>query len=168
MHLKYYRPHIKPAAIVCLVLILDQITKAVVFKCMALHHTIPVIEGFLNFTHIHNPGGAFGLMANQGQVVRSFFFIFVSFAAMALIVYFYFKTSQKYFFFRVSLALIFGGALGNLIDRIRLGKVVDFLDFYIGKWHWPAFNIADSAITIGIVIYIFYIFFNYSATDLRK
>jgi len=56
--------------------------------------------------------------------------------------------------------MIFGGALGNLIDRIRLGKVVDFLDFYIGNLHWPAFNIADSAITIGIVIYVFHIFFN--------
>lgn len=152
--------HIKPAIVACLIVIIDQITKAAVVKHLILYRTIPVIDGFFNLTHIHNPGGAFGFLANQSQIVRSFFFLIVSFAAMVFIVYFYCKTPKKYFFFRVCLAMIFGGALGNLIDRIRLGKVVDFLDFYIGNLHWPAFNIADSAITIGIVIYVFHIFFN--------
>ena len=160
MRIKCGGRHIKPAVIACLVVIVDQITKAVVVNGLALYSSVPVINGFFNLTHIHNPGGAFGFMANQGEAIRVFFFLVVACAAMVFVLYFYYKTPEKHFFFRVCLSLIFGGAIGNLIDRIRLGKVIDFLDFYIGQWHWPAFNIADSAITIGIAIYIFHILFN--------
>jgi len=134
------------------VVVLDQITKALVLKTIALHHSIPVIPGFFNFTHIHNPGGAFGFMARQSHGVRVFLFLAVSFLAILLLFYLYGKIPLGYQWLSAGLALIMGGAIGNLIDRIRFGEVVDFLDLYAGAYHWPAFNVADSAVTVGIVI----------------
>ncbi|MGD8293829.1 MAG: signal peptidase II, partial [Desulfobacterales bacterium] len=84
-------------------------------------------------------------------------FLFISSLAVGLIFYFYKKTPSSQPILATGFALIFGGAIGNLIDRIRFGNVVDFLDFYIGNHHWPAFNVADSAITIGISIFIFHL-----------
>jgi len=141
------------------VVALDQITKIVVLKTMALHQSIVVIPGFFSLTHIHNPGGAFGFMADQNQTVRVLLFIVAALAALGLIFYFYRKTPPSLPVLSVGLALIFGGAVGNLIDRIRFGLVIDFLDFYIGEMHWPAFNVADSAVFIGMSIFIFHILF---------
>lgn len=131
---------------------LDQMTKALVLKTMALYHSIPVIPGFFNLTHIHNPGGAFGFMARQNRGIRAFLFLAVSFLAIILLFYLYRKIPRSYQWLSAGLALIMGGAIGNLIDRIRFGEVVDFLDFYVGAYHWPAFNVADSAVTAGIAI----------------
>jgi signal peptidase II len=142
-----------------LVVLADQITKALVTTYLPLHNNIQVIAGLFNITHILNPGGAFGLMADMGVVVRTIVFLFISSLAVGLILYFYIKTPREYVFLSSAFALIFGGAIGNLIDRIRLGKVVDFLDFYLGNYHWPAFNIADSAITVGIIIFIYHLLF---------
>ena len=97
-------------------------------------------------------------MANHGPVLRSIVFLFFSSLAVCLIFYFYKKTPVEYSLLATGLALIFGGAIGNLIDRIRFGKVVDFLDFYIGSLHWPAFNVADSAVSIGMVIFVYHFF----------
>ncbi|MBW1867420.1 MAG: signal peptidase II [Deltaproteobacteria bacterium] len=134
------------------VVALDQMTKALVLKTMALYHSIPVISGFFNLTHIRNPGGAFGFMARQGPGVRAFLFLAVSFLAIILLFYLYRKIPRSYQWLSAGLALIMGGAMGNLIDRIRFGEVVDFLDFYAGAYHWPAFNVADSAVTVGILV----------------
>lgn len=142
-----------------LVVIVDQITKAIVLNSMLLNHSIPVISGFFNITHIHNPGGAFGFMAGQSPKLRGIIFLFISSLAVGLIFYFYKKTPLSYVWLAIGFALIFGGAIGNLIDRIRFGIVVDFLDFHIGNLHWPAFNIADSAITVGIFIFVFHLVF---------
>ncbi len=142
-----------------LVVLADQITKALVTKYLPLHKNIPVIEGIFDITHILNPGGAFGLMADMSVVVRTIVFLFISSLAVGLILYFYIKTPREYVFLAFAFALIFGGAIGNLIDRVRFGVVVDFLDFYIGKYHWPAFNIADSAITVGIFIFLYHLLF---------
>ena len=142
------------AMIVGLVVVLDQITKLLVLAKMPLYHSIAVIPGFFNLTHIHNPGGAFGFMATGSQDVRNFLFLGVSAIAMGLIVYFYRSTPKTYPYLASALAMIFGGAVGNLIDRLRFGEVVDFLDVYVGAYHWPAFNVADSAITVGITIFI--------------
>ena len=142
-----------------LVVLADQFTKALVIKYLPLHKNIPVIAGIFDITHVLNPGGAFGLMANMSVVVRTIVFLFISSLAVGLILYFYIKTPREYVFLGVGFALIFGGAIGNLIDRVRFGVVVDFLDFYIGKYHWPAFNIADSAITVGIFIFIYHLLF---------
>ncbi|MGD8958847.1 MAG: signal peptidase II [Desulfobacteraceae bacterium] len=142
------------------VILLDQASKAVVLNTMRLYESIPVIPGFFNLTHIHNPGGAFGFLAGQSPAVRSFFFLVVAFLAMGLVLHFYFKTPSTHPYLRSAFALIFGGAVGNLIDRLRFGKVVDFLDFYVGALHWPAFNVADSAITVGISVFVLHLVFN--------
>ena len=141
------------------VVIADQITKLLILNYLPYNHSIPVIAGFFNLTHIHNPGGAFGLMANLSPSVRTIIFLFISSLAVGLIFYFYKKTPQSHPWLAAGFALIFGGAIGNLIDRIRFGIVVDFLDFYIGKYHWPAFNIADSAISVGIATFVFHLLF---------
>ena len=141
------------------VVVADQITKALILKYLPLHHSIPVIAGLFDITHILNPGGAFGLMANMSVVVRTVVFLFISSLAVGLILYFYIKTPPGYTLLAAGFALIFGGAIGNLIDRVRFGMGGDFLDFYIGKYHWPAFNIADSAITVGLLIFIYHLLF---------
>jgi signal peptidase II len=142
-----------------LVVLADQITKALVIKYVPLHKNISIITGIFDITHILNPGGAFGLMADMSAVVRTVVFLFLSSLAVGLILYFYIKTPRDFFFLSSAFALIFGGAIGNLIDRVRFGVVVDYLDFYIGKYHWPAFNIADSAITVGLFIFIYHLVF---------
>jgi signal peptidase II len=142
------------------VILLDQITKAAVAKWMPVHGSIPVISGFFDITHIYNPGGAFGFLAGQGDNVRKFFFLFVSSLAVLLILYFYHKTPRSHRWLSFGLALILGGAIGNLMDRFRFGKVLDYLDFYIGELHWPAFNLADSAITVGIFILAWHLLFD--------
>jgi len=142
-----------------LVVLADQISKALILHYLPLHHSIPVIDGLFDITHILNPGGAFGLMADMSAVARTIVFLFISSMAVGLIFYFYHKTPGSYKFLSTGFALIFGGAIGNLIDRFRFGTVVDFLDFYIGNHHWPAFNIADSAITSGIFIFIYHLLF---------
>ena len=142
-----------------LVVLADQITKGLILKFLPYHQSITVIAGFFDLTHIHNPGGAFGLMANMSETMRTIVFLFASSVAVGLIFYFYIKTPPSYAFLAVGFALIFGGAIGNLIDRVRMGIVIDFLDVYVGKYHWPAFNIADSAITVGIFIFGFHLLF---------
>ncbi len=145
----------KPFAMITgLVVLLDQATKLLVLAKMPLYHSIPVIDGFFNLTHIRNPGGAFGFMAAGSQGVRNLLFVGVSIVAMGMIVYFYRSTPKTVPYLAAALAMIFGGAVGNLIDRLRFGEVVDFLDVYVGAYHWPAFNVADSAITVGVTIFI--------------
>jgi len=148
------------AIVAGLVVSADQISKALILKNLPLHRSIPVITGLFDITHILNPGGAFGLMAGMSAVMRTIVFLFISSMAVGLIFYFYCKTPPTYKLLATGFALIFGGAIGNLIDRVRFGTVVDFLDFYIGNHHWPAFNIADSAITVGILIFIYHLAFN--------
>lgn len=143
-----------------LVVLLDQISKFVIVSHLPMYQSITVIPGLFNITHIHNPGGAFGFMASQSETVRTILFIVVSILAVGFIFYFYANTPSSHPWLANGLALIFGGAIGNLIDRARLGKVIDFLDFYIRQWHWPAFNVADSAITVGMGIFIFHLLFN--------
>jgi len=142
-----------------LIVFLDQMSKYIIKINFDLYDHIVVIKNFFNITHILNPGGAFGLFASSSPEVRKFIFLFVSSIVALFILWFYKKSAHNYVFFSHGLAMIFGGAVGNLIDRFRFGKVVDFLDFYIGTYHWPAFNIADSAISIGMGILIYHIVF---------
>lgn len=143
-----------------IIVLLDQVTKYLIKINVGLYERVVVIRHFFDITHILNPGGAFGFFAASSPEVRKFIFLFVSSAVALLIVWFYQKIARQFVFLSFGLALIFGGAVGNLIDRFMYGKVVDFLDFYIGKHHWPAFNIADSAITIGMGILLYHILFN--------
>ncbi|MFQ5585302.1 MAG: signal peptidase II [Thermodesulfobacteriota bacterium] len=132
-----------------LVVLLDQITKTVVTRLLSLHQTVEVINGFFNIVYIKNPGAAFGILRGWGAV-RTVLLILISLAALAVIVYLYGKTTGRLASF--ALSLIAGGAVGNLIDRVRFGEVIDFLDFSLCGYHWPAFNLADSAITVGVTV----------------
>jgi len=151
--------YMRLAGVAGLIVIVDQIAKALILKSMPLYHSVPVIPGFFNITHIQNPGGAFGFLANQSSSLRTIVFLLISSLAVGLIFWFYKNTPKTHPWLANAFAMIFGGAIGNLIDRIRFRKVVDFLDIYLGDLHWPAFNIADSAISIGIAIFIFHLLF---------
>lgn len=140
------------AGITALILLLDQISKLLVTSSMALHESIEVLPGFLSITYVRNPGAAFGFLADAPPFFRYVFFVAVTAAAIVLILQYVRKTSANEPALIFSLSLIFGGAVGNLVDRVRYGEVIDFLDAYIGSHHWPAFNAADSAITVGAVI----------------
>ena len=139
-----------------IVVILDQWTKWLVLVNMPLYESIPIIDNLFNLTHIHNTGGAFGFMANQSPLVRYILFHGISVLSLGVIIYFYHHSPKEYPFLLISLSLIFGGAVGNLIDRFRMGEVVDFLDFYVGSYHWPAFNVADSAVSVGVTVLMYY------------
>ncbi len=136
------------------VIVLDQITKAVITEKLFMYGSHKVIDGFFSLVYVMNPGAAFGFLAGAPEIFRYLFFISITVLAILLIIYYILKSKSQDVLIVISLSLIFGGAVGNLIDRIRFGAVVDFLDFYIGTWHWPAFNAADSAISIGAVLMI--------------
>ncbi len=136
------------------IVILDQITKAAILKNFFIHESRPVIDGFFNLVYVMNPGAAFGFLANMSETFRYLFFIGITVLVMALIIYYIATSKSQNMLYVISLTLIFAGAVGNLIDRIRFGAVVDFLDVYIGTAHWPAFNVADSSITCGAVLMI--------------
>jgi signal peptidase II len=139
------------------VVVLDQLTKMLVLHHMPLHDSIPIIPGFFSLTHVHNPGGAFGFMARNSSPLRHWLFLLAAVFALGMILYFYHQTPRNRPFFGAALALIFGGAIGNLIDRLRFGEVVDFLDVYVGYLHWPTFNVADSAVTVGVIIFLLHV-----------
>ena len=136
----------------------DLVTKALIESAMELYDSIPVIDGLFNIVYIRNPGAAFGLLAESGQYRLPFLLGVTGVAAAAILWMVHtLKPAQKLAI--VSLAMIFGGALGNLVDRVRYGEVVDFLDFYWRNHHWPAFNVADSCITVGVALLLFSEFF---------
>jgi signal peptidase II len=142
-----------------IVVLADQITKQIIMASLALHESIVVIGNFFNITHVLNPGGAFGFFATQSDMVRKLVFLVLSSVVALFILWFYKRVAGTHVFLSWGLALIFGGAVGNLIDRFRFGHVVDFLDFYIGTAHWPAFNVADSAISVGMAVLIYHVVF---------
>jgi len=138
--------------IVALVILSDQLSKAWILATLKIHEGFAVFDGFFNIVHVRNPGAAFGFLASASPLFRSFFFLAVTVAAVLLILHYLRRTAIQDQTLVFSLALILGGAVGNLIDRVRFGEVVDFLDVYIGAHHWPAFNVADSAITVGAIL----------------
>ncbi|MBI5809989.1 MAG: signal peptidase II [Deltaproteobacteria bacterium] len=131
------------------VVIVDQIVKLIIMTRMAIGSAVEVIPGLFNVVYIKNPGAAFGIFT-RGGTTRTVFLIAVT--AVALIIIRSLLRQSKNLLMTFGLSLIAGGAVGNLIDRLRFGSVVDFLDFYIGPYHWPAFNAADSAITTGVIL----------------
>jgi signal peptidase II len=141
------------------VLVLDLFTKMLVMEHLPLGAGIPVISGLFDVTHVRNPGGAFGFLATMGPQARGVIFILVAVLAVAVILWFYMHTPVQQRWLAFGFALIFGGAIGNLVDRLRFGAVIDFIDVYFGDLHWPAFNIADSAITVGVAIFAFHVMF---------
>ncbi len=140
-------------------MIIDQTSKYAVQHIMAPHDYITVVPGFFNLTYIQNPGAAFGLFGKTTDTLRSVLLIGISLVALLVLFLMYIKVRERDLLLHTSIALIIGGAIGNLIDRIRLQWVIDFLDFYWDRYHWPAFNLADAAITIGTLILMFHILF---------
>ena len=131
------------------IVVLDQISKYVVLKSIELGGSIPVISGFFNLVHTRNRGIAFGIFNRPGSDLGYYLLLSATFVAVILLLFWFSRLKQEEKVLVPGLSLIMGGAIGNLIDRIRLREVIDFLDFYIGPYHWPAFNVADSAITVG-------------------
>jgi signal peptidase II len=127
----------------------DQLTKYLLTLYLPVNSGKVVIPGFFNLVHVRNTGGAFSMFAAGHSTPRLAVFIILTVIVLAVLVYAYNKTGKNDRWTRAAYILIAGGAAGNLIDRIRMGEVIDFLDFYAGSYHWPAFNVADSAITVG-------------------
>ena len=125
------------------IIVLDQITKHLVLKYMNPFESIEIFP-FLHIVSVRNAGGAFGMFKSVGSTL----FIAVSVMAIIFVIWLLIRAKEGYF----GLSLILGGAIGNITDRLRYGWVVDFIDFSIGKFHWPAFNVADSALTIGVIV----------------
>jgi len=134
--------------IAALVVSLDQLSKFWIVSVLPYHEIVTIIPGLFDLTHTLNTGAAFGILAGK-ESWRHIFFLVVGCSALAVLAHFYKSSRERTRSLLWGTSLVFGGALGNLIDRVRIRSVIDFLDFYIGTYHWPAFNIADSAITIG-------------------
>jgi len=140
-----------------IVLVLDQVTKFLVVSFLPIYSSVDIIPGFFSLVHVRNTGAAFSFLAGGFSAWRQIFFVTVSLLGIAVVFYVYKRLGKEEKWARTALALIFGGAVGNLVDRVRLGEVIDFLDCYIGKYHWPAFNVADSAISVGAVVLLVFL-----------
>ncbi len=136
------------SGLAALIIFLDQLSKWWVVKNLPLHEAVPVLDGFFNLVHIYNRGAAFGFL-NRSDIEWQFWLFLVATCVAVVAIGYLVRTSAPSRLLFSALGLILGGALGNLIDRIRFRAVVDFLDFYVGTWHWPAFNVADIAICLG-------------------
>jgi signal peptidase II len=142
--------------ITAVIIVLDIWTKWLVVKRIDLHHeAIPVIPNFFQLVHVRNTGAAFGIGANASSKLVPLLLNFGAIAVFCVVVVYAFRSAVTDRVLQTGLHLILGGAIGNLFDRFRFGYVVDFLDVYVGTHHWPAFNVADSAICIGIGLLFF-------------
>jgi signal peptidase II len=127
----------------------DQWTKLYIKNNFDMYEMRPVIDGFFSITYVLNPGAAFGILAQMNESYRKLFFVAVTILAIAAVAYLMVK--EKGMKIRmVSYTLVLAGAVGNFIDRVQMGKVVDFLHFYYKQYQWPAFNVADISISVGI------------------
>ena len=144
------------ATVAAVVLLLDQASKWYVRHTVGLYESIPVINSLFHITHVRNSGGAFSLFASANQTYRLPFFLLVSVVAIVVLLYFVSKLEPRQWLLLLALGGILGGALGNLTDRIISGQVTDFLDVHWHGYYWPAFNVADSGITVGMLILLFH------------
>ena len=137
------------------IVFLDQLTKIIVDRTMALYQSIPIVDGWFNLTYVRNTGTAFGIFAGSAEIFRRPFLILVSILASGFIITLLKRLADGERGFITALTFILGGAVGNLIDRVFYGEVIDFVDVYWRNYHWPAFNVADSFITIGVAVALF-------------
>src|SRR5215468_9521318 len=146
--------------LVAATLVLDRWTKVLIQKRFDLNESISVIDGFFNITYVRNTGVAFGIFSSISSPAKSLLLsVFTAFAAVVVVTYSV-RSPARNRLLQIALGLILGGALGNLYDRLAYGYVVDFLEFYAGPYHWPSFNVADSAISIGVLLLAVEIFRN--------
>ena len=135
-------------------IVIDQYTKFMVTLHIPINYSIKVVDGLFNITHIRNSGVAFGIFSDQNSELKPFILIFISIIAIMAILVIFHQTGKNKKMVHTGLVLIFSGAIGNLIDRVLHKEVIDFIDFFIDNQHWPAFNIADSCITIGVMLMV--------------
>jgi signal peptidase II len=140
--------------VVASVVLLDQVTKLLVVSDLGLHQTVEIIPGVLNLTHVRNSGVAFGILNATSFAFKPALMAALAMAALVGVALYSTQLSLEQRWARAGLALILGGAAGNLVDRARQGYVVDFVDAYWGSWHFWAFNVADAAITVGVGILV--------------
>ena len=140
---------IRYLAVTVIVLVLDQITKYWVAAALQGDGEIVVVRGFMNFSYTENPGIAFGML-NNGNM--KWLLIAISVAAIAVVIFYLTRTSPANRILLIALGLLAGGISGNLIDRIRMGRVIDFIEVFYKTYHWPVFNVADAAISVGAAL----------------
>jgi signal peptidase II len=141
-------------AILLAILISDQVTKALIVRHLPQHRSISLVEGYLNLVHVRNQGAAFGILAEGGPRVQRYFFIPISVIASLAILVVILRAREDESLKVIALSMVLSGALGNLLDRWRWGAVVDFIDVHYRALHWPAFNVADASIIIGVILLI--------------
>ncbi len=140
--------------IIALVLVAaDQVSKYMVTAFVPLHSGVEVVPDFLNIVHHRNPGAAFGILADSTSSLRAVFLLLVSVAALVCIIWIVVVSKLIDTYLLIALSFFFGGALGNLVDRVRFGEVTDFVDIYYGSFHWPAFNVADASLCVGTALF---------------
>ena len=142
-----------------MILILDQVSKLWILNNIPHGAGCSVIPGFFNLTHVRNRGAIFGFFSQSGSPVVHVLLTVASLTALGLVVFYFSRVPAQEKLLKITLALILGGALGNQIDRILRGYVVDFLEVYVRSFHWPSFNVADSCISIGAVLLVYIFFF---------
>ena len=133
-------------------IVVDQYTKFMVTLHIPLSYSINVVEGFFNLTHVRNSGVAFGIFSEQNSELKPYLLIFVSIIAIIAILIIFHQTEKEKKMVQGGLGLVFSGAIGNLIDRVLHKEVIDFIDIFFNNRHWPAFNVADACITIGVML----------------
>ena len=138
------------------VLLLDQASKIYIRHAVRLYESIVVLDPIFHITHVHNTGGAFGILNHSNRALRVPFFVLVSLLAIAVLLAFVRRVEPGQRLLQLALGGILGGAVGNLVDRMVAGEVSDFLDFHWHGYYWPAFNVADSCITVGMLILLGY------------
>jgi signal peptidase II len=144
-------PHI---LLMLLVVVVDQASKAIVVRNIGLHDYVPLIDGLLSLSHVRNHGAAFGLLSDWNIPYQSLLLSTLSLLALGAIAAYFVRLPKSAWLPRLSLSLVLGGAVGNVIDRLRLGYVVDFVHVYWRDYQWPDFNVADSAITVGVALLV--------------
>ncbi|MEI6613630.1 MAG: signal peptidase II [Chrysiogenales bacterium] len=131
---------------------LDQASKWLVVKYIPLESTVNLVKGFFRFWHVRNSGAIWGFFQGHSNKLIPVAITVLAIAALLIVSYFFLRTPGSYRLELTAYTLILGGALGNIIDRLRLGYVIDFLDMFVKSWHWPTYNVADSCITIGVLL----------------
>lgn len=153
-----YRKYLIFGLVAFLILAADQFTKYLVLAYVPLNGGFEIVPGYVDLVHARNPGAAFGIMAGSLWGFRSTFFLLISVVALAIILWMLIRFKESGLLLLLGYAFFFGGAAGNLVDRIRYGEVIDFLDFHVANVHWPAFNVADSALCIGTALFFLHFF----------
>jgi signal peptidase II len=146
--------HLPLLLVMTAIVLLDQGTKALIVRSLPLHGYVPLVDGLLSLSHVRNRGAAFGIFSDWDLPYQTLVLAALSLAALVAIAVYFARLPAAARLPRVALALVLGGALGNLLDRLRLGYVVDFVHVYWRQYQWPDFNVADSAITVGVTLLV--------------